>query len=275
METRTALKKIIFTLFLIIGIMAAAFAVPSAALAYGVGEEDMANSVEGEESALANAQAGEDVIKITVFWREGCPHCEKEFAFLDELKKQYPELEVKSYEVSKSPENAQVFKELMGRVGAKQLGVPATIIGNSVFIGFSEDTANQIEQQIRLIRAGRGGEAAKDTVWIPLLGQVSADDFSLPVFTLIVAGADSINPCALFVLLFLLSFLVHVRSRMRMAVVGGTFVFFSGFIYFLFMAAWLNLFFVLGKINTITLVAGVVAMVIGAINVKDFFAFKN
>lgn len=60
-----------------------------------------------------------------------------------------------------------------------------------------------------------------------------------------------------------------------MALIGGIFVFFSAAIYFLFMAAWLNLFIYLGELRIITLVAGGVAVVIASINIKDYFCFKK
>jgi hypothetical protein len=60
-----------------------------------------------------------------------------------------------------------------------------------------------------------------------------------------------------------------------MMLVGGVFVFFSGFIYFLFMAAWLNLFLVMGNVAVITRIAGGVTLFIAAINIKDFFLFKK
>ncbi|MCK4911121.1 MAG: hypothetical protein KAR83_05745 [Thermodesulfovibrionales bacterium] len=110
---------------------------------------------------------------------------------------------------------------------------------------------------------------------LPFLGEVSAEGLSLPVFTLVLAGLDSFNPCALFVLMFLLSLLIYAKSRVRMLIIGGTFVFFSGFVYFLFMAAWLNLFFLAGRVGYITAVAGAVALFVGVLNVKDFFAFKE
>ena len=72
---------------------------------------------------------------------------------------------------------------------------------------------------------------------------------SLPLFTVIIGALDSFNPCAFFVLLFLLSMLIHARSRKKMFLIGGIFVFFSGFIYFLFMAAWLNVFLVIGRLT--------------------------
>ena len=78
---------------------------------------------------------------------------------------------------------------------------------------------------------------------------------------------------AFFVLLFLLSLMVHAGSRARMLLIGGTFVFFSGFLYFLFMAAWLNLFLLLGSAPVVTSVAGVVAVIIGLLNLKDYLAF--
>jgi hypothetical protein len=60
-----------------------------------------------------------------------------------------------------------------------------------------------------------------------------------------------------------------------MFLIGGVFVFFSGLIYFLFMAAWLNMFLVVGQIAAITVTGGIVAFLIGGINVKDFFLFKQ
>jgi hypothetical protein len=59
-----------------------------------------------------------------------------------------------------------------------------------------------------------------------------------------------------------------------MLLVGGTFVFFSALVYFLFMAAWLNLFLVVGGAPVVTVIAGLVAVLIGALNVKDFFWFQ-
>jgi hypothetical protein len=60
-----------------------------------------------------------------------------------------------------------------------------------------------------------------------------------------------------------------------MALIGGIFVFFSGAIYFLFMAAWLNLFIYLGELRLITLVAGAIAVLIALVNIKDYFWFKR
>jgi len=115
---------------------------------------------------------------------------------------------------------------------------------------------------------------AGTTINVPFLGQVDAKAFSLPILTLVLAGMDAFNPCAFFVLLFLLSLLVHAKSRTRMAIVGGTFVLFSGLVYFVFMAAWLNVFLIAGELRVITFVAGLVALTVAVLNIKDYFWFK-
>ncbi|MBT1444283.1 thioredoxin family protein [Shewanella sp. JM162201] len=115
-------------------------------------------------------------------------------------------------------------------------------------------------------------------VELPFIGVVTPDQLSLPLLTLVLAGVDAFNPCAFFVLLFLLSIMVNAKSRSRMLIVGGIFVFFSGFIYFLFMTAWLNMFELLGADGdggTIILAAGVLALVAGSLNIKDFFFEKG
>ncbi|WP_345866379.1 cytochrome C biosynthesis protein [Shewanella algae] len=115
-------------------------------------------------------------------------------------------------------------------------------------------------------------------VELPLVGVVTPETMSLPILTLVLAGVDAFNPCAFFVLLFLLSIMVNAKSRSRMLLVGGIFVFFSGFIYFLFMTAWLNIFQLFGAGSDggmIILAAGILALIAGSINVKDYFVTKG
>ncbi len=121
-------------------------------------------------------------------------------------------------------------------------------------------------------------QAEVQPVELPLVGVVTPETMSLPILTLVLAGVDAFNPCAFFVLLFLLSIMVNAKSRSRMLLVGGIFVFFSGFIYFLFMTAWLNLFKLLGAGNDgsmIIFAAGILALIAGVINLKDYFFTKG
>ncbi|MBI5100279.1 MAG: thioredoxin family protein [Nitrospirae bacterium] len=110
---------------------------------------------------------------------------------------------------------------------------------------------------------------------LPVIGAIDTAKTALSYQTVIIAGLDSFNPCAFFVLITLLGLMIHAQSRKRVLLIGGIFVFFSGFIYFIFMAAWLNIFLLTGQVAAVTVAAGVIALIIAAINIKDFFFFKK
>jgi hypothetical protein len=146
-------------------------------------------------------------------------------------------------------------------------------------VGYESDATTGAMLRARLLECRQrlaGGAApparagAGTAVEIPLLGRIDPQTASLPLVTVILAGLDAFNPCAFFVLLFLLSLMVHARSRARMAVVGGVFVLFSGLIYFVFMAAWLNVFLWLGELRAVTFLAGLTAVTMGVLNIKDY-----
>ena len=114
--------------------------------------------------------------------------------------------------------------------------------------------------------------ATVDAGWF---GTLTVGQLGLPLFTLALGLLDGFNPCAMWVLLFLLSMLVHLQDRRRMALIAGTFVLVSGVVYYAFMAAWLNFFLLIGFTAAVRWTLGVLALVIGAINVKDFLAFGS
>ncbi len=118
-------------------------------------------------------------------------------------------------------------------------------------------------------------EQIKDEITVPWFGRVSLRDLGLPLFTLAIGLIDGFNPCAMWVLVFLLSVLVNEKDRRKIAAIAGTFVLVSGMVYFAFMAAWLNLFLVIDLARPLQIAIGLLAVVIGVINVKDFFAFHR
>ncbi len=105
---------------------------------------------------------------------------------------------------------------------------------------------------------------------------INMKEFSLPLLTIVLGGLDSFNPCAFFILFFLMNLLIHMRSRKRMLIVGSIFIFFSGFFYFIFMFVLLNAFiFADEHIAILTIVVGGLAVFLGILNIKDFFFFKK
>lgn len=98
----------------------------------------------------------------------------------------------------------------------------------------------------------------------------------LPFFTCCIALIDGFNPCNIFVLAFLLALLVSVsHRRARIYTVGFTFIFVVFIFYFLFMAAWLNIFDFIGFISPLRYSIAAIALVAGIINCKEFLFFKK
>jgi glutaredoxin len=114
-----------------------------------------------------------------------------------------------------------------------------------------------------------------DVIELPLLGRVKVSRLGLPLFTVAVGLVDGFNPCAMWVLLFLLSILVNLKDRMRILAVAGTFVLISGLAYYAFMAAWLNVFRFVGLLRPVQVLLALTAIFVGAVHIKDFFAIKQ
>ncbi len=199
--------------------------------------------------------------------------------FINSLAKTYPWLTVKSYDLVGSKENQQRYVQMAGDLQQTANSVPAFIFCNQMVVGFDkvDSTGKELEQKLLSCHQQIKPEEVKRQEWfnIPGFGTMHYQSLSLPVFTLLIASLDAFNPCAFFILFFLLSLMVHQRSRLRMLVIGCTFVLCSGLMYFLFMSAWLNLFLMTEQLALITATAGIIAIVFGSINIKDYFYFKQ
>jgi thiol-disulfide isomerase/thioredoxin len=272
--------------------------------AFGVPPDALAGDDGGRDPAVeafwhGMAPDGGPSVRLHYFYSPSCPHCQAAKPFLDQLQSRLPWLEVERYSVKDDRDNARFYYSTAKSLGVEALSVPGFVFCREVRIGFdaAETTGADLERALLACREQRaaagpiaavtdtgtaapagarpGLPAASSEVDVPLVGKVDAASLSLPVLTLVLAGVDAFNPCAFFVLLFLLSLLVHAKSRARMLIIGGTFVLFSGLVYFVFMAAWLNVFLIAGELRAMTVAAGLLAVVVGGLNVKDYFLFKQ
>ncbi len=241
----------------------------------------------------------DDYVTIYFYWGMGCHNCKEADRFLKGLSQKYPQIKIESYEVWNNTENSRLFSSMANAYGIKVEVVPTIFIGNfEPFVGYINDetTGKSLELAVKhcidfgcidpfektqnllnhkIIPKTNIPASDHSIITLPFLGKIDSSKVSLPVLTVIIAGLDGFNPCSFFVLLILLSILGHAHSRKIMLLIGGIFIFFSGLIYFAFMSAWLNLFLILGQIKEITIFAGIIALLIALINIKDFFYFKK
>ncbi|HUW25955.1 MAG TPA: hypothetical protein VMW07_05450 [Gallionella sp.] len=233
---------------------------------------------------------GQPQVQLYFFWSLTCPHCSAAHPYVTAIPVARPWVELHELGLSNNPDNMRRFQEIIKQGGMEEIaGVPAFLFCGEMYFGWESDATTGTQLRERLdachtrILSGKSATADSvpaaittgDTINVPFVGSVDAATLSLPALTLVLAGLDAFNPCAFFVLLFLLSMMAHQKSRSRMLAIGGIFVTVSGLMYFAFMAAWLNVFQIFGHLAWVTLAAGALAVLVGAVNVKDFFWFEK
>ena len=233
--------------------------------------------------------------QLEIFVREGCPHCADAERFVDKLHQEQPALAVTIRDVSRDPLALERLQQLVANTPGGVAGVPAFHRGGELLIGFEDEESSGPRIRALVARApppvaagGPEGSCRIDTIEpcatpaaadassieLPWIGKrVSVDDVGLPVFTIAIGLFDGLNPCSMWVLVLMISMLASVGDRRRMVAIAGTFVAIQGIAYFAFMAAWLNLFLLIGLSRTSEIVLGVLALVAGLIHVKDFVAY--
>jgi len=243
--------------------------------------------------AVVPEQAESD---LEVFVRQGCPHCEKAKTYLTQLKQRYPKLKVAVRDIGEDPQALLRLKTLAAKFDMTQLGVPAFYVRGELVVGFqsAEITGKHLEEllgrpppDVGALSEGAcplepevpcppdptpevlGGQR----IHVPFFGDLTLPELGLPLFTVFLGLLDGFNPCAMWVLLFLLALLANLRDRRKMFLLAGTFVLVSGIVYFAFMAAWLNVFLFIGYVRIIQIMMGGLAVGIGLVNVKEFWAF--
>jgi glutaredoxin len=218
-------------------------------------------------------------VDVHFFWAKGCPHCAKEKEFLNKLEKKYPEIDVKSYEVSGSKENLDHMRNLAQEVGANVRGVPFTVVGDRYFNGFYDEktTGKEIEEAVKCLlpEKEQNNSVIPDSVNVPLIGKIKTKDLSLPIFSIVLGFLDGFNPCAMWTLLFLISLLLGIDNKRRRWILGTVFIVASSFVYFLFLAAWLNFFLFLGYVVWVRYLIGILAVSVGVYNFYDFWKNKD
>ena len=248
---------------------------------------------------IYNVNAEEkNLVNIYLFHSSTCPHCKEEIKVLDELQKDYPNMKVYKYEIS-DRENALLLDEVATLYKVKVNGVPFTVIGDKYYIGFSHDSGKAtfiaaIEYYSDNGYQDRVGEylgnvplpkyeitdnqtdvekytEARTDYKISIFGhQIKLKNLTLPVVAILIGLVDGFNPCAMWVLLFLISVLIGMKDRHRMWIIGLTFLLTSAFIYLVFMLAWLNAAKLLLTINWFRLIIGGIAIIGAIINLRSY-----
>lgn len=110
---------------------------------------------------------------------------------------------------------------------------------------------------------------------VPVLGEINSKTVSLPIFSAVIGAVDGFNPCAMWILIFLITMLFGMKDRKKMWILGITFIATSGLVYLLFMLSWLNLAIFLTKVRLLRLLISIFAIIFGMVNIYKYIKETN
>ena len=217
----------------------------------------------------------EGKVNIYFFHRTSCPHCKKENKFLDEMEAKYKDINIYRYEVSSSSENSKYLKEVKTLFKEKSNGVPYTVIGDKTFLGYNEYVGDKIEKTIQdYLEISKKNEKEKATFDLPVVGEVNAKEASIPLIAIVLGLIDGFNPCAMWVLLFLINMFIDMKDNKKMFLLGYTFLFTSALVYFLSMLG-ISVVLNMATIKWIQRVIALVALVAGILNIRTYIKTRK
>ncbi|WP_299314522.1 hypothetical protein, partial [uncultured Halomonas sp.] len=231
---------------------------------------------QAEPAAPPPTPSASEARVLWYFWRDHCPFCQEAAAWLDRLEATRPDLEVQRIEVVQDPAGRARFLAMMAERGTTPNAVPTFILGDTVWVGFAPHIAEAIET--RLLAEGSAVRQAETSRWrldLGPLGRIDLAGESMLFATLLIAFVDGFNPCSIWVLSVLLAMILGSGSRARTAAVGGTFLLVTAALYDLFITGLFAALSVARHLAGIQLVVALFALVFGAVNVKDYFAFRQ
>jgi len=238
-----------------------------------------------------NFVRAEDKISVYVFYGKTCPHCEREIEYLESIQSKY-NFDIKKYEVYYDRNNQQLMKTFEKAYDANFTGVPVVIIGKDYFLGediektdellnkYSQENGGYVDAYQYVLDQERSGNIKQEnnnqTVKI-FNKEIKLESVGPIVFGVLLGLTDGINPCMFGVLVFLLTYLVSIGSKKRVLKSGLIFAVTVFVFYFIIMYLMHKLIFsttaLLPYISTIKIVIGLIALVMGIIEIKDFFFY--
>ena len=230
-------------------------------------------------------------VNLYFFYSEICYTCKAQAEWLENIKEDYPNLNVISLEITRNSDNEHLLYNVRKALNNRDITIPYTVIGQTGITGFNTTVENQIIAAIEKFSEIDHHDVVYivennlDTEFeiippegefnLPFLGNIDPRDISLPLISIVIGVVDGFNPCAMWVLLFLITMLFNMKDRKRMWILGFTFLGATAVFYFLVMFAWLHVAISLTSIAWIRALIGIVAITGGSINFRSYLKARK
>lgn len=191
-------------------------------------------------------------VEINFFYSETCPHCIAEEKFLDKIEPNYPDVKINRYLVTDASHRQLLIDSLKKHNAEKDLGlVPITFVGNEMILGFDNESniGKKIEDSIQkqLQNANNGSENGS-TVNLPIIGKIDLSKYSLLAQAIILGFFDGFNVCSLGALVLILGLVLILKSRKKIILFGGLYIFITALVYGALIFLWYQLFYYLSPV---------------------------
>ena len=236
---------------------------------------------------LPNVKAEEN-LKFYLFYQESCPHCHDEMEFINSIKDEYPTVDFVFYEISLNEMNYNFYNKVLKKTKINANGVPFTIIGTDYYVGFNEEISKNIVESLnKFLETGtidiismvkndedlsdiKYNENINENMSLPIIGEIDAKKVSLPLISIFIGMIDGFNPCAMWVLLFLIGMLFNMKDKKKMWVLGITFLTTSAILYLFIMMAWLKVALSFNTVLWLRILIALIALIAGGINIISY-----
>lgn len=225
-------------------------------------------------------------VDVYLFYSETCITCANLDSYLEEIKDEYPYMNLIKLEVTNNYENNELMKNVKSKLKEKDIHVPYTVIGTTGIIGFNDTVKEYITNSLTkyseidyvdIVDVTKNNLDVDYTINypegdfnVPVLGQIDPKTVSLPLISIIIGFIDGFNPCAMWVLIFLISMLFNMKNKKRMWILGITFLTTSALVYLVFMMAWLQVAINLTQIVWVRYIISLIALIGSYININSY-----
>ena len=228
---------------------------------------------------------------VYLFHDYTCMHCKAEIEYLNSVKDTY-DLDIHLYEIgdrsaSYYKDNVALFDKVVDKLSInKSKKTPFTIIGDRYYIGFDDSTEKSMDNllkdfdnSINVFKKVVNDEDTSDINMkygdfneIKIFGHtLNINKMPIPLIATVIGFIDGFNPCAMWVLIFLITMLMNMKNKKRMWALGITFLVTSAFVYLLIMFAWLTIIGSLTTIKWFRLTIALIALIGGIVNLRSFY----
>jgi hypothetical protein len=234
----------------------------------------------------------EDEVVVHYFYSSSCTVCREVTIFLDEYLVDKDYVKLIKYNVLEGEDNEAWFIETTDTFNRDNLSYPYIIIGGKDLQGLYE-IKSDIDKVINyyhnktdytdIVEKIKNNEVVfpsdflsedldgNRVVTLPIIGEVELASFSLLLGAIFIGLIDGFNPCAMWILVFLITMLINLKDRKKMWILGLTFILTSGILYYIIMMSWLNLVIQVALIKAFQIAIGVLALIFSYISLKHFF----